>query len=499
MSSTGVLGMNARNYKYIRIYNKKRKVADDKLQTKELLREAGIRVPKLYGVIRTIRDFEEYKWNKLPANFVVKPNRGFGGGGILVLRSAVKKQEFLDLPVEARVWLTPGGEEITYAQLRSHVLDVLDGQFSLQSTPDVAMFERRLIRHKAFKEYAPFGIPDIRIVTFNGVPVMAMMRIPTKRSGGRANIAQGAVGVGVDIGRGLTTTGMVKLPWRRSIDTHPDTGEDLHGFAIPFWDEVLRMAVDAQVTSGIGFLGVDVVIDQQEGPVMLELNVRPGLDIQVANQEGLAKRLTRVEGLDIRTAEKGIRVGKELFGGETERLVEEVSGRDIIGSVEKVKIMRVEEKEGVRPVDVLAKVDTGAYSTSISKDLARKLGFGEVVDQFEWIQLDPKEVDTPESAAMSNDITKKLRGKIPGLSGAVSIRSGNGLTIRPTVRVLINVSGKRISAIANIMERKNLKYGMLLGRKQLRRFLIDPARKAPKKTSAKKTSQKKKNKTRKSA
>ena len=142
MSSTGVLGMNARNYKYIRIYNKKRKVADDKLQTKELLREAGIRVPKLYGVIRTIRDFEEYKWNKLPANFVVKPNRGFGGGGILVLRSAVKKQEFLDLPVEARVWLTPGGEEITYAQLRSHVLDVLDGQFSLQSTPDVAMFER---------------------------------------------------------------------------------------------------------------------------------------------------------------------------------------------------------------------------------------------------------------------------------------------------------------------------------------------------------------------
>ncbi|MCA9375818.1 MAG: ATP-dependent zinc protease [Candidatus Doudnabacteria bacterium] len=477
MGSSGILGMNARNEKYIRVYNRRRKVADDKLQSKDVLRAAGVRVPKLYGSVSTIREFEDFNWKKLPTNFVVKPNRGFGGEGILVLRNALNKQEFLDLPLEARVWLKPDGSEITYDQLRSHVLGILDGQFSLQETPDVAFFERRVIRHKAFREYAPFGIPDVRIIVFNRVPVMAMMRIPTQRSGGRANLAQGAIGVGIDIGRGLTTTASIKLPWRRVIDTHPETGVELHGFAIPFWDDILRMAVVAQEASGVGFLGVDVVIDQQEGPVMLELNARPGLEIQVVNQDGLERRLERVEGLKIQTAEKGIRVAKDLFGGETEKLVEEVSGREMIGTVEVVRVANPANLD--HEESVLAKIDTGAFSTSISKDVARKLGFDEVLNEFQWMTLDP---NTPpkESSALADEVTRKLKGKIPGLVKAISIRSGSGLGIRPVVRVVVEISGKKVSALANITERSGLKYEMIVGRSQLRRFLIDPARAIPK-------------------
>ncbi len=474
--SSGILGMNARNLKYVRVYNKNRRVADEKLLTKALLRPAGVPVPKLYGVIRSVRDFEAFAWNKLPSTFAVKPNRGFGGEGILVLRNALPKQEFLSLPAETRVWLKMDGTEVTYDELRAHVLGILDGQFSLQEAPDVAFFERKLSMHKAFKSYVPSGVADIRVIVFNRVPVMAMMRVPTIRSGGRANIAQGAVGVGIDIGRGLTTTAMVKVPWRRIIDAHPDTGQELHGFAIPFWDDILTMSVLSQDASEIGYLGVDIVVDQQEGPVLLELNARPGLDIQVANQEGLARRLERVEGLKIATVEKGMRVAKELFGGATERLVEEVSGRDIIGSVEKVVLSRPDDE--TLEIDMLAKIDTGAYSTSISAALARKLGFGDVVDAFPWQKLEPSLL--PEQAdAIANRIAAGLKERLPLLARVVAIRSSNGLSVRPVVRILLSLSGKKFYAAANITERTGLAYEMIVGRRQLRRFLIDPARKVP--------------------
>jgi len=44
-----------------------------------------------------------------------------------------------------------------------------------------------------------YGLPDIRVIAYNMVPVMAMMRIPTKESGGKANIHGGACAVGIDI------------------------------------------------------------------------------------------------------------------------------------------------------------------------------------------------------------------------------------------------------------------------------------------------------------
>jgi D-alanine-D-alanine ligase-like ATP-grasp enzyme len=39
------------------------------------------------------------------------------------------------------------------------------------------------------------------------------------------------------------------------------------------------------------YLGVDVVLDAQRGPVILEVNVRPGLAVQLANRMGLRASL----------------------------------------------------------------------------------------------------------------------------------------------------------------------------------------------------------------
>src|SRR5476651_1861012 len=80
-----LLGMNARNLDYIRPYNRKRakNLADDKILSKRMLKKGGIPVPKLLAKIRTAEELENFDWSILPSTFALKPNRGYGGGGIL--------------------------------------------------------------------------------------------------------------------------------------------------------------------------------------------------------------------------------------------------------------------------------------------------------------------------------------------------------------------------------------------------------------------------------
>lgn len=54
---------------------------------------------------------------------------------------------------------------------------------------------------------------------------------------------------------------------------------------------MLLMAAEAIEMTGLGYLGADFVLDKERGPVLLELNARPGLAIQIANRSGLRRRL----------------------------------------------------------------------------------------------------------------------------------------------------------------------------------------------------------------
>jgi len=45
-----------------------------------------------------------------------------------------------------------------------------------------------------------------------------------------------------------------------------------------------------------------MVIDADRGPLILEMNARPGLNIQIANCTGLAKRIARIEEIYDETA-----------------------------------------------------------------------------------------------------------------------------------------------------------------------------------------------------
>lgn len=469
--SRGILGINERNLRYIRPNNPRAAIhlADDKLATKELLKKIGIKTPRIYGVISDIQDFETFAWDKLPSSFVIKPNRGFGGGGIVVLRSSLKQEEFLATQLTKRTWLKSNGEEWGFRDLKSHVLDILDGSFSLSGVPDVAFFERRVIRHTAFREYIKKGLPDVRIVVYNHVPVMAMLRLPTLLSEGKANLAEGAIGVGIDIGSGITTTAITKVPTRKIIEHHPDTGKELHGFEIPFWNDILAMSVEAQLASHLGYLGVDVAIDRDFGPEILELNARPGLEIQLANLDGLAKRLDRVDGLSVPTVEKGVRISKEIFGGAIDRMVEEVSGKRVLKGVETVKILTL---KGTRKVELKAKIDTGADSSSISLDTAKKLGFPDLSRDLEPFLLAPNASE--EEASKASKMAKAALQKAGhDILDVIAVRSSHGLTLRPVVPAVFFLADDKIVSRVNIVDREKLSYPMIVGKRDLKHYLID--------------------------
>jgi alpha-L-glutamate ligase-like protein len=459
--SRSVLGMNARNLEFIRPNNPKRakEIADNKLLCKSVLKKNGVFVSDLIAKIKTVEELETFDWQALPASFALKPNHGFGGEGIVVVYG--KKKERSD------AWIKADGSIITIEDLKNHIRNILDGSFSLSNIPDMAFFEERLQLLKLFKPYAYKGIPDIRVIVFNKVPVMAMLRLPTQESGGKANLQQGAIGAGIDMSSGTTTTAIHGKSG--FIDTVPRTRLLLSGLKIPHWKDILTLAVKAQEVSRLGFLGVDVAIDKEKGPVILEINARPGLSIQICNQTGLKERLERVRGLKIKTVEKGVRVGMELFGGEIEEELENISGKKIVGSSEKIKLTLPDGKE----IEVLAKIDTGAYSTSIDIELAKQLGFILTLESFSQIDISGYKLLPENENLIKKDLLEKHKEKVPFLEDVAVIFSSSGSSIRPMVKTVFEINGEIVSSVVNIANRQNLKYPVIIGKKDLKKFLID--------------------------
>jgi alpha-L-glutamate ligase-like protein len=460
-NSQKLLGMNSRNLDFIRPFNRKKakRLADDKLLSKKVLRRNGVAVPKLIARIKTIEELENFDWQTLPSSFALKPNRGFGGEGIVVVYGKKKNRN--------DAWIKADRSLVTIDDLRSHVRNILDGSFSLSNIPDVAFFEERLQLLKLFKPYSFKGIPDIRIIVFNKIPIMAMLRLPTKESGGKANLQQGAVGVGIDMATGVTTTA---IQGKSSfIEKIPDSELSVSGLRIPHWKDILTLAVKTQEISKLGFLGVDVAIDKNHGPVILELNARPGLSIQVANLAGLAERLKRVSGLKVKTIARGVRMGMDLFGGEIEEELEEISGKKVISAIEKVRLTSKNATE----IEVRAKIDTGAYSSSIDVELAKNLGFGKLIEQFNQIDLSIFKVNPENEEAIRTDFLNKYGRGIDDLESVSVIFSSSGSSIRPVIKLDFLLDDLRITTVVNIADRKDLAYPMIIGKRNLSKFLID--------------------------
>jgi len=472
--SRKVLGIDARNLKYIRPCNSKssRLIADDKLLCKKILKKNDISVPGLIAKIKTYDELENFDWASLPDSFALKPNRGLGGEGIIVVygkKKHVQNSHNNGEKNNSDSWIKADSSLITIDDLKTHIRNILDGSFSLSNTPDTAFFEERVTLLKLFKPYSYKGIPDIRIIVFNKIPVMAMLRLPTIASKGKANLQQGAIGVGIDLATGTTTTAV--LGKSKIIEYVPGTRMLLSGIKIPFWSDILNLSVKTQEISGLGFLGVDVAIDKERGPIILELNARPGLSIQIANLSGLKERLERVAEIKIKTIKKGIRVGMDLFGGEIEEELEEISGKKVIGTVEKIKVTGKDGKE----IEIEARIDTGAGISAIDKNLARDLGYGEAVRYWEEFHLD-KVFSDEEISQLSQNRTWKELEKHPDIVGVVKTFSSHGATYRIEIKVPILIDKLQVESKISISSREGMKYPILIGRRDLKRFLIDPSK-----------------------
>lgn len=119
-----------------------------------------------------------------------------------------------------------------------------------------------------------------------------MTRLSTRESDGKANLHQGAVGLGLDISTGRT---LKAVQHGQRVLNHPDTGKDLSELRVPHWEMLLILASSCYEVTEMGYLGADIVIDKNRVPLLLELNARPGLAIQIANGMGMQPRLSMIE------------------------------------------------------------------------------------------------------------------------------------------------------------------------------------------------------------
>ncbi|WP_193165183.1 alpha-L-glutamate ligase-like protein [Microbulbifer hainanensis] len=291
----GVLGMNARNVNYIARYNDRDKypIVDDKLNTKRAARRYGIPSPELIAAFETqasrrrVMELIEPLWQ-----FVVKPARGSGGKGILVIVGR-----------DGDNYLKPSGAVVTADDILRHISNTHSGLYSLGGKPDRVMIEALVDFDPVFDNYSFEGVPDIRVIVFRGFPVMAMLRCSTHASDGKANLHQGAVGVGIDLATGKSSHAVQR---GLRVHRHPDTEMPFDKLQVPGWRDLVRLAASCYEMTGLGYLGCDIVLDRKRGPLLLEANARPGLAIQVANGVGLGGRLRHIESLDLEQLEKNV-------------------------------------------------------------------------------------------------------------------------------------------------------------------------------------------------
>ena len=305
----GVMGINERNIRYANALNPRRMrvCVDDKIVTKALCEDAGIATPKLYGQIANARDMRDLEaMIEHDDGFVIKPALGSQGKGIIVVEGPLKDG-----------WRLSSGRRVTTDFLKFHINNVISGMYSLGGQPDRAMIEYRVKFDDAFKEISFKGVPDIRVIVLKGIPVFAMLRLPTAASDGKANLHRGGVGVGIDMASGLTRGAM---QFDRFIETHPETARSLNNVQTPFWEDILTLSARSYDITGLGYLGVDIVLDKDRGPLLLELNGRPGISIQIANREGMRFALERAEARahpDLNAAER-VEIARVLAGETSE-------------------------------------------------------------------------------------------------------------------------------------------------------------------------------------
>lgn len=377
--TTKILGMNARSILYSPLNSSQaRSYCTSKFATKVLLRSKDISTAEVYSIFALNEDVVEFDWRSLTENFVIKPTNGHAGKGIVAFRRKLEDED---------IWIDTLGDRWSLEDIKLHCFDILEGQYSTHGLRHNVIVEERIPIHPKLLKYSYKGTPDIRVIIFNQVPIMALLRLPTKESEGRANQSQGAIGVGIDMATGITTYAAAHK--NQLIKYLPGTKKKLNGIKIPMWNTLLKTAVEASNAAGLIYSGVDMFIHKEKGPMVVELNAYPGLSIQVANKAGLRRRLERVEDLQVINADHGVRIGQALFAESFGDKIKAKEGLTIIQPREEVIII-----EGKNKIKTNTLINTGRFRSAISSQLASQLGLIDL-DDLLWFQHEKEEGKVP--------------------------------------------------------------------------------------------------------
>ncbi len=356
-----ILGLNGRVQRYTSLNTRQAKrYGFSKLRAKAFLSKHGVPVPQLYAQITSQEELREFDWNSIEGQFAIKPASGSAGKGIVVITQKIDEEHWVDV------------SEKKYSEddLTLHVSDILDGQYSTWGRHHKAIIEERIPIHPDLAQYVSNGTPDIRVIVYRRIPVMAMARIPTKASNGRANLDQGAIGLGIDMSTGKTTFGVSGK--KKSISYFPETNASVKEIQIPYWREVLKTAVRTANATGLVYCGVDIFLHPEKGPMVAEVNSYPGLSIQLANRAGLRKRLERLEGVQPRNVLHAVKIGQALFAQSYPGLDNEID-RPIISVRETIKLLG----DDTQYHEIPALINTQRLQSAISEKVATELRLNE--------------------------------------------------------------------------------------------------------------------------
>lgn len=404
-----ILGMNARVQLYTSLNSKKAKrFGFSKLRAKRFLDKHDIPVPQLYTRILSQEELREFDWHSISGSFAIKPANGSAGSGILII--ARRKN--------SHTWIDIEGRPYTEADLNLHASDILDGQYSTWGSHHMVIVEERIPIHPDLTQYCQVGTPDLRVIVYHKIPIMAMLRLPTEASKGRANLHQGAIALGVDFGTGKTTFGVdgniaySNFGDRRLLQYFPNTDTPVSGIRIPFWSDVLKTSVRVANATGLVYCGVDIFIHPEKGPMVAEVNAYPGLSIQLANNAGLRRRLERVEGVQANNVNHAVRIAQSLFAENYPGLIAGELDRPILEPKEEVQVY--DDHDDLH--ETIALVNTGRFRSVIAENLASELLLNEPHDEL-WQQKEAHEGRIPVV-----EVRVKIRERVITTSMAVSKR-----------------------------------------------------------------------------
>lgn len=452
-NTSRILGMNEKMW-YVKTYNKKAGIANSKLKTKLFLEKRDLPVPKTIKVLSTRKELESLDWSELPAAFVMKPARGTEGKGIEIILN--RKDDY---------WIISNGRKIDENYLRLKAQLMLDGKFSIGSKKDRVIIEERIKPHKAFRYHTYKGTPDIRVLLFKSVPIMAMLRLPTKESDGKANLAQGAIGAAIDLAAGRVTNAIYKDSF---IERMPHNAVRLSGLEIPYWNKILKIASKVQQEVGLGYLSVDFLIDRNKGPLVLEINSNTGLVIQKANLDGIKWRIKSLSNVKIKNSAQAVRLGKDLFGGQIEASIQNISGRNIVGSKESIELSLFDKTKTYNCI-----VNTTRRSSRINKKLLADFFLDReyAYIESEISRLREEGVKTKDAVERINEY---LQSKdIPLWVEASKLKTG---FIRRLVKFDVELAESSFEISFLISEKIGNTAPVELGTDQLNNFIIDPTK-----------------------